>query len=81
MNIKVNVEDFLINHTADTGGECAVAKLEISVDKNLPIRTQRALVRHAIIENFNRGLPHDKVELLCELLQEGEDLLGVNDEV
>ncbi len=78
MIIKVNVEDFHINHTADTGGECAVASLEISVDKNLPLRTRRALVRHAIIENFNRGLPHSSVELLCELLQEGEDLLEVN---
>ena len=68
---KYHNPDFI----SETGGECATCSLEITVDESLTPRTQKALVIHAIIENFNRGLPHDKVDLLTDLLIEGLDQL------
>ena len=45
------------------------------MDKNLPSRTQIGLIIHAVIENYNRGMPHDKVEELTGFIQEGIDQL------
>ena len=57
------------------GGECATFNLLISIDKKLPKREQRALVIHAVLENYNRSMPHDKVDELEELIIEALDQL------
>ncbi len=59
-----------------TGGEFGVSKLDIYVDPSLPERTQQMLVIHSIIENYNRGMAHDKVEELCSFIEEALDMLA-----
>ncbi len=58
-----------------TGGECGVVSLKIYIDPSLPLRTRRLLVIHSIIENFNRTMPHDKVDELCAYIEDGLDIL------
>jgi O-acetyl-ADP-ribose deacetylase (regulator of RNase III) len=69
--IKEEMSDYLDIH----GGECAVTKTEIYVDKNLHPRVQRNLVIHAVVESFCRSWDHDKVEELTELITEALDQL------
>lgn len=57
------------------GGECGVSRLDIYVDPTLPERTQQMLVIHSVIENYNRSLPHNKVEELCGFIEEALDKL------
>ena len=68
MNISIRHER---EHHANvyTGGECAIAELTISVDQNLLYIEQQLLVIHAIVENFNRSMPHDKVEELMNFIE------------
>ena len=73
MNIQIKRDATM--PTDLTGGEFGVSTLKIYVDPALPIRTQRILVIHSIIENYNRGIPHDKVEELCEFIEGGLDML------
>ena len=75
MNIKIIKEDGLPVHLAEVGGECAACNLELSVDQSLPIRTQRILVIHAVIENYNRGMSHSKVEQLTGFIEDALDKL------
>ncbi len=56
-----------------TGGEYSTAEIGIYIDPHLPIRTQRLLVIHSIIENYCRSWAHDKVEELCEFIEDGID--------
>ena len=58
-----------------TGGECACLSLEISIDEELPIREQRRLVTHAIIENYCWSWTHDKVDQLTDFITEALDQL------
>ena len=73
MNIKVKLNPD--EPTDLTGGEHAICNLEISVDPSLSERTQRGLIIHSVIENYNRGLAHSKVEELCDMIQDGLDQL------
>ena len=59
-----------------TGGEYAVTTCEIYVDPDLPLRTQRALVIHAVIENFCPSWEHTKIEELEDLIINALDELG-----
>ena len=73
MNIQV-IKDKTMP-TDLTGGEYGVPKLDIYVDPNLSERTQRILVIHCIIENYDRSLPHEKVEELCQMIEDALDLI------
>ena len=75
MNITVVNDDDLVK-TAFTGGECAVCNLVIDVNKNLPPEMQRNLVIHAVVENFDRGMPHDAVDMLTDFICDALDQLG-----
>ena len=61
--------------TPETGGECGILTLEIQVDTTLPIRQQRLLVLHALIENFANSWTHAKVDEFTTLIEEGLDEL------
>ena len=74
VNIKVTLED-MNGYSHRLGGECAFANLEISVDKALPIREQRLLIIHAILENYFRSIDHDKIDELEALIGEALDQL------
>lgn len=79
MNIQIIKDNDMAAHRALSslvGGECGVLSLTIHIDPMLPKRTQRALVIHSVIENYNRGMPHDKVEQLCSFIEEALDMLG-----
>ncbi|KKM73570.1 hypothetical protein LCGC14_1409210 [marine sediment metagenome] len=80
MNIKVRKVAEKREHTSLTGGECATSRLVIDIDKKLSARRQRELVIHAVVENYNRGMPHEKVDELTEFIMHGLDQLGGNDE-
>ena len=58
-----------------TGGEYTLCKVEIFIDKELPLREQRALVIHAVIENYCRNWVHDTVIELNDLIQDALDKL------
>jgi len=73
MNIRILRE--ASNHSYDTGGEYAIANIDIYIDETIPMRAQRERVIHAIVENFSRGMCHDKVDELTEFLIEGLDKL------
>ena len=76
MNIRV-VKDSEMP-TDLTGGEYTVAKIDIYIDPDLDTRSQELLVIHAVIENYCRNWEHDKVEELCDLIEEGLDRLRDN---
>ena len=61
-----------------TGGEYATVDITIHVDPRLPVRTQRMLVIHSIIENYCMSWSHNKVEELCSFIEDGLDDLSVN---
>jgi len=73
MNIKVIKDDSMPSHL--TGGECGISGLEIYVDPRLPIRMQRILIIHSIIENYFRSIEHNKVDDIVELITEALDQL------
>ena len=77
MNIKVIKDNTMPSYL--TGGEFGVSSLEVYVDPSLPERTQRALVTHAVIENYFPSLSHGKVEELCGDIEEALDELGAVD--
>jgi len=74
LNITVTKED-LSGVSHECGGAYAVPSLDIVADSNLPLREQRIGVIHEIIENFNLGMCHEKIDELCGYIQEGLDLL------
>ena len=74
MNIKI-IRDADVPSDL-TGGEYSVPNLEIYIDPDLPMRTQRGLVIHAVIENYFRSIEHSKVEEITEFIQESLDQLG-----
>ena len=58
--------------------ECAQMDLRISLEQDLPIRKQRELVIHAIIENFNLSWTHDKIDELTDYITGAlDDLEGI----
>jgi len=74
MNVTVRLDQ---NMPSDvTGGEYGLVSLDIYVDPDLPEETQRLLVIHSIIENYNRSMPHDKVDELCGLIDDALMQLG-----
>lgn len=73
MNIRVIKDNTQPTHF--TGGEFGVSRLDIYVDPTLPEKIQRLLVIHSVIENYNRGMAHDKVEELCSFIEEALDML------
>ncbi len=76
MNIKIIREALPSEVTAGTGGEYAISQVDIYVDKNLPLRNQRIVIIHAIIENYCRSWGHGKVEELTGIIIEALDELG-----
>lgn len=74
MNVNVVLED---DHDSfvQTGGEYAELTLDIHVDKTLIPERQRELIIHAIVENYCRSWPHDKVEELTEKIMDGLEKL------
>ena len=69
MNIKViRTNEPGIDHLC--GGEYAVCNVTIKVSKRLTHEEQMELVIHAVIENYLRSIPHDKVEELADLITE-----------
>jgi len=78
MNIEVIKDCDMATYRALSnvvGGECGVPTLRIYIDPSLPIRTRRMLVIHSVIENYNRGMPHHKVNQLCEFIEDALDKL------
>ena len=73
MNIRV-IKDKTMP-TDLTGGEYGVPRLDIYIDPDLPERTQRMLIIHCVLENYNRSLPHEKVEELCQMIEDALDLI------
>ncbi len=73
MNIRV-IKDSEVQSDI-TGGEYGIPRLDIYIDPDLPERTQRMLVIHCILENYNRSIPHEKVEELCQILEDALDLI------
>ena len=73
MNIEIILGES--NHSFETGGEYAIAKLDVYIDKTLPFRIQRGLIIHAIVENYLRSIPHSRVDELTEYLQDGLEQL------
>ena len=57
------------------GGEYATCDVSVIVDSTLPLRTQRILVIHAILENYNPSWVHDKIDELTALIEDGLDQL------
>lgn len=53
--------------------EYATHEVTIYIDERLAYRTKRTMVVHAIIENYCRNWPHNKVEELTECIQSGLD--------
>ena len=72
MNIKVIGEEDP-NFTFVSGGECAVCDLTIYVSNTLDARDKREVIIHAVIENYCRSWPHDKVNQLTEFIQDALD--------
>ena len=73
MNIKViKSRDVPV---AETGGEYATLCLEIYVNNKLPMRDQRLLVIHSVIENWFPAVTHDKIESLTNDIEEALDQL------
>ena len=77
MKVNVNPEPDLVYPENDlvTGGEYAISELSIFVNPELPMRTQRLLIIHAIIENYAPAWHHDKVDDLTALIEDGLDQL------
>ena len=73
MNIQVIKDKSM--PTDLTGGEYGVSTLDIYIDPDLPERTQRMLIIHCVLENYNRAMPHEKVEELCGFIEEALDLI------
>ena len=73
MNIKIIKDSTMPTHL--TGGEFGVSHLEIHIDPLLPDRTQRALVIHCVLENYCRSWGHDKIEELCDYIEDALDIL------
>ncbi len=61
--------------TVCTGGEFAIQRLDIVIDKNIDIRYQRINVIHAILESFFRSVSHDKIDEVTQLIADGLDEL------
>ena len=61
--------------TVCTGGEFAIQRLDITIDKNIDIRDQRVNVIHAILESFFLSVTHDKIDELTQLISDGLDEL------
>jgi len=77
MNLKVRRIDDTYTHL--TGGAYAVPEVTIEVDGTLPLRIQRKLVIHEVLENYLRATSHDKIEELTDLIQEALDKLEESD--
>lgn len=75
MNIQVIKDKLIPPHLVFTGGEYGVAKLDIYIDPELPLRTQRMLVIHCLIEDYFRSIEHSKVEELCGFIEEALDMI------
>ena len=73
MDIKVNKEDSKFSHL--TGGEYATCDVVIYVDETLPLEEQRELVIHAVLENYFRSIPHDKIDELTSFITEALSML------
>ncbi|MFH1231755.1 MAG: hypothetical protein V1709_09695 [Planctomycetota bacterium] len=78
MNIKVTKYDDMPSHL--TGGEYSTCDVEIYIDPKLPLRTQRGLVIHAVIEIYFPSLYHSVIEEIEDLLQDALDQLEEKDE-
>jgi len=71
MNVKV-IKDKQVP-TDLTGGEYATCNVTIYVNPKLPKRTQRLLVIHSVIENYCQEWNHNKIEELCEYIEDALD--------
>ena len=83
MNIEVVRDNDMATYrglSSLVGGECGVPSLMIYIDPSLPERTQRMLIIHSVIENYNRSMPHNKVEELCSYIEDALDQLGEEEE-
>lgn len=69
MNITVAYEK---DHRANIyrGGECVVSNIEIFIDPEMSYMEQQLLAVHGVVENYNLGLPHDKVDQLCGYIED-----------
>jgi len=56
--------------------ECAVCELIVTVDQRISERDKRAMVIHAVLENYFQSVDHDKIDEVCDLIQDGIDQLG-----
>ena len=75
MNIKVILDKGV--PIAETGGEYGIASLEIFVNSDLPIRKQRILVIHSVLENWFPSLTHATIDKLTSDIEDGLDQLEV----
>tara|TARA_Y100000310_G_C20260095_1_gene613228 strand:- start:352 stop:579 length:228 start_codon:yes stop_codon:yes gene_type:complete len=75
MIIKVTKECSPMEASVCTGGEYAVSGVEIFIDQNLDIRTQRLNVIHAVLECYFPSIIHDKIDELTQLIADGLDEL------
>ncbi len=75
MDIKVVKSKELRDYTDVHGGEVANVEVTVSIDESLPLRVQRNLVIHAIIEVYCPFLEHDRVEELTNYISDALDEL------
>jgi len=75
MNIKIILENKASSCPIETGGEYSIPALETHIDKRLSKRDKTLRLFHAIIENVFLFIPHDKVDELTNMFEEGYDQL------
>ena len=79
MEVRVHLEPFTNQETAQTGGGYGLTTYEIHIDNNMDAHNQRETIIHEIIEQFCPMWPHDAVDLLTEAIMTGlEELENVH---
>ena len=76
MNLEIVKESMFGLSDQEAIEEYAENSLTIHLDENLPLRAQRTLVLHAVLENYFPCLTHEKVEELEELMIDALDKIG-----
>lgn len=68
MNITIKQESILPYCAQEAIEEYAIASLEIHIDSSMRYEAKRHLIIHAILENYCRSWPHEKIEELEEFI-------------
>ncbi len=66
MEVKIIIEEAPQSHL--TGGGYAICNLDVFIDKSLDYNSQVEILIHEILENYNKGMSHDKVDELTSII-------------